>query len=1343
MSIRLRLEFSPGLVTETMIHDGLHKCWYEPLETTKTIGDLANEIFTRFRLDIDSSCSLQLSSGGFTLPRNGRLTLLRDGDLVAISALLEASRNSGMQHTVGHCLQSHRSAEVSQGAEYSGVMSSLGRAHDVHGQMPRASEGMESPIGEVTASAAQGIIKKHSSTSCGDDIPIHLAASRHKSMQQNMMCEHPNFGDKTCTSRDVSGAMSCRISIRNEEGHSGHGDMQQVTGGSRPAIEETGVIGLPRVHASELQGSDVSTRGGPRGPVMLHMTSPQCEPQRLGKKRKLSGDTTVLPAPLDSGRQATVRCDVTVRNGHRHDLTRSSSVSPTALKEQRRQFLLESEEGSNLRHCLVCNEVLGIQHRVLIEDMRLHVAAHQLKGHVTTDACGFCGQVGRCTSYLDQQVSHDTGRSILVPASNCPLFSPFSVKDLQSGEAAKRGQDCSNVPILCCACDNPTFVWKYDMDAHWREHHPEELEDGGLPQEYTVTSEERRFVLSSYPHVEQQAGRSCGAGNSSQVGGAQQPKSEQPVVAGDSCGSAGVVQHVSSQASMHATDFSQKKGHVRCETSEGSACASEVPTYEERGSTQKQLQRPFASGPSVQVSGQGGQGGQGGRPTGQDSISLRPQPSYDIDIDNFLNMCPSLALSREAPQAACRAAPSTEAQTSNNMAPVNHQMHLPTGCSEFMADLLSGEDHTRCHPGAKSVAGGAPLHPSFNPNQKLRVPSDHSGSTPCIGPLSAQSHTSRCEYGLHMDNQGQYTAHLDHPSSLQVPDSGLEPAPAPDWLVAVQSAREAAAAAVSGAMSLGPGDVHRPQSVAGSSAPVNPGSMEDGGGMRNLEAQQPFLTEECSNLSQFLEDALQLTSQEQEHMLRLHEEMKSSAVSTPGLQIAPNSTFYQAASGQPWTDQPCMTNLGGASGSPIWMVPGSCGPSPTKVIQGSCQASTPLMSDLHSPSPSRTCQGAADGHIRHQQNGTSFKPSPPQLQAISACARAFLSTLFKQQITASSSPALARLATASQHPPALSESVSLPPTSNLAPTIPCTSKPQGVIVHEPAYREASIMTQQPITASLVSGQQGVGMQPHTSWQSQHSPQPDGHDQGHDSSSLAMQSLVETPHGLQDSGNEGMEDFGAGDWQSLLCSPPTVANASNPSPFANQLESPCARQPESSSFTTHRRGLGLSTGVASRISGGIRGLVGGHSHMNTPGLNMWSPEGNILDLHGASSPCPRFLGSSSLEHTAGNGLSSTSLPRRLLRAPSTSRGLSQQSFSEVLEVRGGDSVESCSVTRGPTTGLPRTTPGVNVLYLGGGSAPMPASTPLAEMARNRAVAKKAILDAETLKAAFGMMPHMGR
>lgn len=49
------------------------------------------QLVMRFLLELDASTELQLSSGGFTLPHTGRLSLLRDGDIVSITALCNSA----------------------------------------------------------------------------------------------------------------------------------------------------------------------------------------------------------------------------------------------------------------------------------------------------------------------------------------------------------------------------------------------------------------------------------------------------------------------------------------------------------------------------------------------------------------------------------------------------------------------------------------------------------------------------------------------------------------------------------------------------------------------------------------------------------------------------------------------------------------------------------------------------------------------------------------------------------------------------------------------------------------------------------------------------------------------------------------------------------------------------------------------------------------------------------------------------------------------------------------------------------------------------------------------------
>ncbi|GLI71302.1 hypothetical protein VaNZ11_016443, partial [Volvox africanus] len=79
---RLRLELSEALLTPTIRAQGLGRCWFCPSSAAVTIADFTREIHAYLRLDCAAELRLVLS--GFTLPTDGPVGLLRDGDLIAV-----------------------------------------------------------------------------------------------------------------------------------------------------------------------------------------------------------------------------------------------------------------------------------------------------------------------------------------------------------------------------------------------------------------------------------------------------------------------------------------------------------------------------------------------------------------------------------------------------------------------------------------------------------------------------------------------------------------------------------------------------------------------------------------------------------------------------------------------------------------------------------------------------------------------------------------------------------------------------------------------------------------------------------------------------------------------------------------------------------------------------------------------------------------------------------------------------------------------------------------------------------------------------------------------------------
>ncbi|KAG1673443.1 hypothetical protein FOA52_002209 [Chlamydomonas sp. UWO 241] len=364
LALRLRLEFAADLVTPNMTQMGLHKCWYEPLDTAETIGELAQELVERFMLEVERVSDLVLSTGGFTLPQNSQVSLLRDGDIVAITG----------PGIVGAGLRL---------APYAG-MSGMGRT---------ATHGLS--VGGTHGSGGA----EHSAGEGSDD-----AEDSHRSGRE--------------------GAAA-----------GGQGGWQRglVPGRGRAEPEQGGGGGSGGAGPSRFRGNAAEGRGS-------------------------AGNLFGVDA---------VRAPSGTRRAAFGAARRSDQSIP----------------------CLVCRSVLGKKQQVKASLMREHIGHHILIGDIPTSACGFCGQVGDCHSYLDR----GSKRSI-VPVSSCAYFYKFSVKVTQQAHGK-----CSNLPMLCSACMTPTYVWKYHMERHWEAVHPDLTQAGQMPKEYTLSELERSNISNLKP----------------------------------------------------------------------------------------------------------------------------------------------------------------------------------------------------------------------------------------------------------------------------------------------------------------------------------------------------------------------------------------------------------------------------------------------------------------------------------------------------------------------------------------------------------------------------------------------------------------------------------------------------------------------------------------------------------------------------------------------------------------------------------------------------------------------------------------------------------------------------
>jgi len=111
--------------------------------------------------------------------------------------------------------------------------------------------------------------------------------------------------------------------------------------------------------------------------------------------------------------------------------------------------------------CLValCNR------QVKLEQMRLHVGAHIVRGETTGPVCGFCGTL--CGHAVKIKFSSGTGVNRTYKAySGCKYFSDFSMK---SAKSYLKGNPCTNRPIECAICSN--VFWSYNLFSHYTSSH--------------------------------------------------------------------------------------------------------------------------------------------------------------------------------------------------------------------------------------------------------------------------------------------------------------------------------------------------------------------------------------------------------------------------------------------------------------------------------------------------------------------------------------------------------------------------------------------------------------------------------------------------------------------------------------------------------------------------------------------------------------------------------------------------------------------------------------------------------------------------------------------------------
>jgi len=114
--------------------------------------------------------------------------------------------------------------------------------------------------------------------------------------------------------------------------------------------------------------------------------------------------------------------------------------------------VLSAAEVRGEQLCIVCKA------SVKVKSMREHVGSHVLQGHVSGDACGFCGGPS-CTPCLKEKSQPGQPK-------DCTGYVNFS-----TGPCKKDRPQCNNHPVKCSECQ--TVVWTYGMAAHYAAKHPQ------------------------------------------------------------------------------------------------------------------------------------------------------------------------------------------------------------------------------------------------------------------------------------------------------------------------------------------------------------------------------------------------------------------------------------------------------------------------------------------------------------------------------------------------------------------------------------------------------------------------------------------------------------------------------------------------------------------------------------------------------------------------------------------------------------------------------------------------------------------------------------------------------
>uniref|UniRef100_A0A7S2L7F9 Uncharacterized protein n=1 Tax=Skeletonema marinoi TaxID=267567 RepID=A0A7S2L7F9_9STRA len=214
----------------------------------------------------------------------------------------------------------------------------------------------------------------------------------------------------------------------------------------------------------------------------------------------------------------TVFVEMTSAGTRCHKLKKTIVLPPITVNSE--SPFIVTNKVSNLPVCGICRPPMTIgkpnseKHEVQ-RYLRNHAASHFWKSPTVEEPCALCYKNG-CSIRLSVSIGKSDVQKILNMGKNAkippgavvyhgcqtyPEVEPFEFKWCKKIV----GFPCRNMPVLCHACTTdpniPTFLWSYNIENHYKEHHNTFSEDDKKKYEGLLSScmTEKRELEALFP----------------------------------------------------------------------------------------------------------------------------------------------------------------------------------------------------------------------------------------------------------------------------------------------------------------------------------------------------------------------------------------------------------------------------------------------------------------------------------------------------------------------------------------------------------------------------------------------------------------------------------------------------------------------------------------------------------------------------------------------------------------------------------------------------------------------------------------------------------------------------